>query len=459
MKRNKNFNLLIGSQLFSVLGTTIVQFVISLYVLDITKSALTFSVIASLSIVGRLICLPFCGVLADRLPKRNLMLLMDCLYLVLSIGLFLVTRLENPVTAIGIFTVIIGMVSAFETPVVQSAIPIICKEEEIPRANGIISSIGTLGTVLGPILAGIIYRFDAVYQIFMITAALFLIAIFCEVLLNIPVQAQAAMNGTLFQVVVGDLKEVANYLKAQKVIVKVAAVAFLLNFFLASFIQVIIPYVSRIVVVGDLKEVANYLKAQKVIVKVAAVAFLLNFFLASFIQVIIPYVSRIQLGATDAQFGLMNTILAIGSLLGTVVYGVIANRLNETSITKNLILVAILFSLLVIPFGLIQNSTLAFWLMTVIVASAMGVVTVVSVQLIVYIQLVSDKALLGRIMSLVMIVTTLAIPLGQVMYGSFAAAASTKMLLVLIIATSIVTILIAIFSIRIFKQMRVSNEV
>lgn len=412
MKRNKNFNLLIGSQLFSVLGTTIVQFVISLYVLDITKSALTFSVIASLSIVGRLICLPFCGVLADRLPKRNLMLLMDCLYLILSIGLFLVTRLENPVTAIGILTVIIGMVSAFETPVVQSAIPIICKEEEIPRANGIISSIGTLGTVLGPILAGIIYRFDAVYQIFMITAALFLIAIFCEVLLNIPVQAQAAMNGTLFQVVVGDLKEVANYLKAQKVIVKVAAVAFLLNFFLASFIQVIIPYVSRI-----------------------------------------------QLGATDAQFGLMNTILAIGSLLGTVVYGVIANRLNETSITKNLILVAILFSLLVIPFGLIQDSTLAFWLMTVIVASAMGVVTVVSVRLIVYIQLVSDKALLGRIMSLVMIVTTLAIPLGQVMYGSFAAAASTKMLLVLIIATSIVTILIAIFSIRIFKQMRVSNEV
>lgn len=412
MRKNKNFNLLIGSQLFSVLGTTIVQFVISLYVLDITKSALTFSVIASLSIVGRLICLPFCGVLPDRLPKRNLMLLMDCLYLILSIGLFLVTRLENPVTAIGILTVIIGMVSAFETPVVQSAIPIICKEEEIPRANGIISSIGTLGTVLGPILAGIIYRFDAVYQIFMITAALFLIAIFCEVLLNIPVQAQAAMDGTLFQVVVGDLKEVANYLKAQKVIVKVAAVAFLLNFFLASFIQVIIPYVSRI-----------------------------------------------QLGATDAQFGLMNTILAIGSLLGTVVYGVIANRLNETSITKNLILVAILFSLLVIPFGLIQDSTLAFWLMTVIVASAMGVVTVVSVQLIVYIQLVSDKALLGRIMSLVMIVTTLAIPLGQVMYGSFAAAASTKMLLVLIIATSIVTILIAIFSIRIFKQMRVSNEV
>ena len=412
MRKNKNFNLLIGSQLFSVLGTTIVQFVISLYVLDITKSALTFSVIASLSIIGRLICLPFCGVLADRLPKRNLMLLMDCLYLVLSVGLFLVTRLADPVTAIGILTVIIGMVSAFETPVVQSAIPVICTEEEIPRANGIISSIGTLGTVLGPIIAGIIYRFDAVYQIFAITGGLFLIAILCEVVLNIPKQTQAAMNGTLLQVVVGDLKEVTHYLKAQKVIVKVAIVAFLLNFFLASFIQVIIPYVSRI-----------------------------------------------QLGVSDAQFGLMNTILAIGSLLGTVIYGIVANRLNETSISKNLILVAILFGLLVIPFGLIQDPTVAFWVMTIIVASAMGVVTVASVQLIVYIQLVSDKALLGRIMSLVMIVTTLAIPLGQVMYGGFAAAASAEMLLVLIVATSLVTVLIAIFSIRIFKQMRVENEV
>ncbi|MDT2660290.1 MFS transporter [Enterococcus hulanensis] len=412
MRKNKNFNLLIGSQLFSVLGTTIVQFVISLYVLDITKSALTFSVIASLSIIGRLICLPFCGVLADRLPKRNLMLLMDCLYLVLSVGLFLVTRLADPVVAIGILTVIIGMVSAFETPVVQSAIPVICSEEEIPRANGIISSIGTLGTVLGPIIAGIIYRFDAVYQIFAITGGLFLIAILCEVVLNIPKQTQAAMNGTLLQVVAGDLKEVTYYLKAQKIIVKVAIVAFLLNFFLASFIQVIIPYVSRI-----------------------------------------------QLGVSDAQFGLMNTILAIGSLLGTVIYGIIANRLNETSISKNLILVAILFGLLVIPFGLIQDPTVAFWVMTIIVASAMGVVTVASVQLIVYIQLVSDKALLGRIMSLVMIVTTLAIPLGQVMYGGFAAAASTEMLLVLIVATSLVTVLIAIFSIRIFKQMRVENEV
>lgn len=412
MIKNKNFNLLIGSQLFSVLGTTIVQFVISLYVLDITKSALTFSVIASLSIVGRLICLPFCGVLADRLPKRNLMLMMDCLYLVLSIGLFLVTRLANPVTAIGILTVIIGMVSAFETPVVQSAIPVICTEAEIPQANGIISSIGTLGTVLGPILAGIIYRFDAVHQMFILTAVLFVIAIFCEVLLHIPVQAHSAVNGTLFQVVAGDLKEVITYLKAQKVIVKVAAVAFLLNFFLASFVQVIIPYVSRI-----------------------------------------------QLEATDAQFGLMNTFMALGSLLGTIIYGVIANRLNETSITKNLILVAILFGLLVIPFGLIQDATIAFWLMTAIVASAMGVVTVVSVQLIVYIQLVSDKALLGRIMSLVMIVTTLAIPLGQMMYGGFASIASTGMLLLLIVATSIITILIATFSIKIFKQMGINNEI
>lgn len=154
----------------------------------------------------------------------------------------------------------------------------------------------------------------------------------------------------------------------------------------------------------------------------------------------------------------MNTLFAIGSLLGTIIYGVLANRLNETSITKNLILVAILFGLLIIPFGLIQEPTMAFWVMTLLVASAMGVVTVISVQLIVYIQLVSDKALLGRIMSLVMIVTTLAVPLGQVMYGGVAAMASGEMLLLLIIATSLVTVVIAFFSIKIFRQMGIKKE-
>lgn len=88
-----------------------------------------------------------------------------------------------------------------------------------------------------------------------------------------------------------------------------------------------------------------------------------------------------------------------------------------------------------------------------------GVVTVISVQLIVYIQLVSDKALLGRIMSLVMIVTTLAVPLGQVMYGGFAAMASGEMLLLLIIVTSLVTVVIAFFSIKIFKQMGIKKNI
>lgn len=71
MIKEKNFLLLMGSQLFSVLGTTVIQFVISLYVLDITHSALLFSVITSLSIIGRIVCLPFCGILADRLSKKG----------------------------------------------------------------------------------------------------------------------------------------------------------------------------------------------------------------------------------------------------------------------------------------------------------------------------------------------------------------------------------------------------
>lgn len=173
MFKGKNFYLLIGSQLFSVLGTTVIQFTIALYVLDVTKSAFTFSVITALSIVGRLISLPFCGILADRLPKRNLMLTMDCLYAILALGLLGASFSSQPVVLIGLLTILIGMVSAFETPVVQSTIPLICRDEDIPRANGIISSVGMLGNIIGPVFAGIVYHFDSVYWAFLISCCLF----------------------------------------------------------------------------------------------------------------------------------------------------------------------------------------------------------------------------------------------------------------------------------------------
>ncbi|MBS7577377.1 MULTISPECIES: MFS transporter [unclassified Enterococcus] len=409
MIKSKDFYLLIGSQLFSVIGTTVIQFAVALYILDLTHSGVTFSIIMALSVIGRLISLPFCGILADRLPKRSLMLAMDSSYMLLSLGLLFGSFSSLPVVLTGILTVIIGIVSAFETPVVQSTIPLICNQDALPRANGIISSVGMLGNIIGPVFAGLVYRFDSIYWVFIICSCLFLIAICCEIFINIPIINKKKLSNKLWQVVTADFRELFAYLKHHIMIVKICLVAFLINFLLAAFIQVVIPFISRI-----------------------------------------------QFEISDTQYGLMNTCFALGSLFGTIFYGLFSKRLSEKNIGEILVITSLIFSLLVIPFGMIQNQQLAFWVMTAIIAIMMSLVTLISVQLIVYVQLISDQLLLGRIMSFVMIVATLAMPLGQVLFGFLIDYLPQNMLIVLVILVALITLSISVFSMKIFKNIRKS---
>lgn len=406
MLKNKNFLLLLGSQLFSIIGTTVIQFSISLYVLDVTNSAFLFSVITALSMAGRIACLPICGILADRLPKRRLMIIMDFSYLVFSLLLLMVSQMNQAVLLIGILTVLMGMVSAFETPVVQSAIPLLCSEEEVPRANSAISSIGLMGNILGPVLAGIVYQLERINQVFIICGCLFLLAVVCEGLLKIPVLRRETQQMSV-----------------------------------------------REMLVADTREVADYLKQKVVILQICFVAFLLNLFLSSFTQVMVPYIARIQMGVSSEEYGLMNTIFAVGGLLGTIIYGTLASKFANSSISKFLIFISLLFCTLIIPIGLMSNSPSAFWLMVGIVAIILGSTTLVSMQLVVYIQLITDKLLLGRVMSFVMISASLATPLGQVMYGAIGSLMSGGTAVLIIGILTIVTLIIAVYSRRVFLKM------
>lgn len=390
--KKTNFQLLVGSQLFSVLGTTVVQFALSLYVLDVTKSAVAFSVVTSMSVIGRLLCLPFGGVLADRLPKRKMMLLMDTSYLVLALALFCTTLLSQSLLVMNILTVVLGMIAALETPLVQSTVPLICEKEEIAQANGIISSIGMLGNIIAPILAGIIYRFETVYLTFFLCAAFFFIAVFCEYFLKIPFVGKQKNGEGIWTIVTEDLKETYDYMKKQSAILRICFIAFLLNFFISSFIQVIIPYISRI-----------------------------------------------QLGITDEQYGLMNTFFAIGSLLGSIFVSSFSKKFSGKAIGYFLVLNSIFFCSLIIPLGLIEDKNLAFWIMLILVTLILSIFTMVSIQLIVYVQMITETQILGRVMSFLLIISTIAMPLGQIIYGSLGAMLNKSSLILLILFLAVVS--------------------
>ncbi|MHC5269400.1 MFS transporter [Enterococcus sp. LJL98] len=406
MTKNKNILLLTGSQLFSVLGTTLMQFAISLYVLDLTKSLWTFSFITALAIIGRVLCLPICGILADRLPKKKMMLVMDTGYLIFALLYYLVTSLEHGILFIGILTVLLGMISAFETPVVQSAIPLLCTPEQIPQTNSIISGIGILGGIFGPIFAGMVYQFERMHLIFIWSGVLFFLAILCEVVLQIPLVQRAVTDASIFKIVQEDFMEILAFLRKKVVILQICIVALLLNLFLSAFIQVMIPYLSRI-----------------------------------------------QLQVTDGQFGLMNTCFAIGGLLGTVFYGIKGKTVTNQWISNGLFLVSFIFLGLLLPLHWMNQLLASFWTMLVIVSFIMALFSFVSLQLIVYIQMNVPTDFLGRVMAFVMVLSAAAMPLGQLFYGGIGNLLAGDATMWLIVGVSFVSLMIALYSRKVVAKM------
>lgn len=89
--------------------------------------------------------------------------------------------------------------------------------------------------------------------------------------------------------------------------------------------------------------------------------------------------------------------------------------------------------------------------MTLIVAILLAFVTMISVQLVVFIQTEASPQLLGRLMSLVLIVCTLAVPLVQVFFGWLSSVLALKQIAYVIMVISVVTILLAWVSKQMFR--------
>ena len=73
---NLNFRLMVTGQIISILGSALLRFALSLYVLDVTGRADIYAALYAFSNIPLLIS-PVGGAIADRFNRRNLMVLFD----------------------------------------------------------------------------------------------------------------------------------------------------------------------------------------------------------------------------------------------------------------------------------------------------------------------------------------------------------------------------------------------
>lgn len=373
---NRNFVFLIIGQASSMFGTVLLKFTVSLLILDLTRSAALFGLITAISYLPPVFLSPIGGMIADRYNKRNLMMALDGLYGMMAVLLVFSLLSSNVLILITIIMVGLSVVSSFETPVVQSSIPLIQPKGSLIRSNAIVTQINMLANLLGPLLAGLIYStvgkeyLKDVQIIFVVCAVCFFSAAILEAYIKIPKITLQKTSGPL-QAIKMDFSESFYFLTSKQTYV---LKAILLN---AAFVILIQPLITT----GA------------------------------------PFIIRVVLNLSSVLNGLSQAFMGAAGLIGGIIAGVIADKFK----TDRIHVLFWIMGIVIAAFGsslLLHLSADLIYIIFVIIgiiifinAGIAGIFIMSAIQ-----KNVPDD-MLGRIMSFYSAIVSAALPIGILIYG------------------------------------------
>ena len=367
---HRDFSIMIIGQIISLFGNSILRFSLSLYVLDLTGSAAVFGGILALSMIPTILFSPIGGIIADRVNRRNIMVALDYSTAALITVFAIFFSMGDSLLLIGAVMILLSLIQSFYQPSVQASIPALTNDENLMKANGVVIQVNALANLVGPILGGFLYGFLGIEPIIIASGVCFFLSATMELFLHIPFIRQER-KGDLIADAVGDLKS-----------------AF---FFLSK----------------------DNPKMFQLLFAVAGI----NLFLSAMIMVGLPYIIRIFLGLSSQHNGFAEGALAVGSILGGCLAGIVGKKIQMSR--SYVFLFAGSIVLLPIAISLISNASpfLSYGVVLVCVMLCMCMAALFSIFAQTYMQQKTPPVLLGKVASFVTVISMCALPLGQAMYG------------------------------------------
>ncbi|MCK2213556.1 MFS transporter [Actinomadura sp. ATCC 31491] len=174
--RIRNYRMFAAGGTVSNVGTWLQRTAQDWLVLDLTHgSAAALGTATALQFLPMLLFGMFGGVIADRYPKRPILVAAQSLMalLALTIGLLTMTG-SAQVWHVYVMAFLLGMISCVEVPTRQAFVVEMVGRRDLPNAIALNSSIFNLARVVGPALAGVlIYVLGGTGPLFLINALTF----------------------------------------------------------------------------------------------------------------------------------------------------------------------------------------------------------------------------------------------------------------------------------------------
>jgi MFS family permease len=155
--RIRNYRLYYAGQIISNCGTWMQSIAQAWLVLKLTNSGTALGLVTALQSLPVLVLGPWGGVLADRFPKRKLLIATQCIFgiLALILGTLVATGAVRLWMVIGI-AFCFGLTNVVDNPTRQSFVVEMVGESELKNAVTLYSSLVNLSRIIGPTIAGIV---------------------------------------------------------------------------------------------------------------------------------------------------------------------------------------------------------------------------------------------------------------------------------------------------------------
>jgi MFS family permease len=355
---NRNFRLYFSGQIISVVGTWMQQIALSWLVYRLTGSTAMLGLVGFAGQIPNLFLAPLGGVIADRHPRRRLLVLTTAAQGVQALGLALLVHADaiGPWGIVAMATML-GIINGIDQPIRQSFVPeLVEKRGDIANAVALNSFTLHSSRFIGPVLGGLVVaRFGE--------AACFTLNALSYVGVMIALMAMNPRPVPAVHRSVGDaLREGLAYVRNHDAIRLLLLIVTVMALFSGSY-QTLLPYFARDVYHGDVR-----------------------------------------------SFGLMTAAGGLGACLGTIF---LASHRNPETLELRIVSCGLIVSLVLAGFAVTHNFPLALAAMLVMSFCSINTVAASSAL----INSLVDYHMRGRVMAIYTMAFFGMSPVGNLLVG------------------------------------------
>ncbi|MGO4894721.1 MFS transporter [Flavobacterium sp. W21_SRS_FM6] len=371
---NKNILLLWQGQLVSQLGMQAYTIAMMFWLMENTNSSILMSLVLTLSILPNVLFGPIAGVIADRLSRKKIIIVTDLIrgFAVFILSLMIFSKYGSQSLVVVLFasvSVINGISRAFFQPAIDAFIPDLVSTRNLPKTVAFFQSSTQFATIIGQALGGLLYRVFGAPLLLLLDSISYFLSAFSESFIKHDFIKRKSENS------------VKDKYKQHK---------------------------------ADLLEGLNFVKGCKGMLQTMIFASSINFFIAP-IMLLLPFYVSEQLSAEAQWYGFLLAAMAFGSILG---YWFSAT-LNVKGSRRTLVMFTSMFLLACSLMMLSQSVSPVFSLIGILVTGlSLGTFNLQATTLF---QKHSPTEMRGRVMSLLMTVSSGLLPIGLLIGGGLGA--------------------------------------